>query len=599
MKKLKDILIISDIEDITVQDIREHLIKIMVIVFNVLTFPLIIIGVIEAIELNQPHAWISYIVFYLPILIALIFRNKISYTFIVILFLTSAYFIGTVNIILYGFSGAGLPVFFTIIVLATIFEGIRSGLFAIIATAIPMIIVGYLMVNNILEVDVDLMEISTKTISWITAISTLVILSSAMIFGYGYIQINLINSHRLLKRQKKDLIKANKKQKEDLELIKQTQIELKRAKEEAEQSNQLKTQFINNMSHEIRTPLNGIMGFSGLLCNDTYSPKKQKHYLEIIQNSGKQLLRIIDDILEISTLETKQVKVINEEINLNDFLMELFSVFDMRAKESNTPLYLKKGLINNSSVIITDGLKLHKILSNLIENAIKYTNKGYIEFGYNIIQNERTIEFYVKDTGVGISPEKHETIFERFRQADLELSKNVGGLGLGLSIAKENAELLGGKIKLESELNVGTTFYVQIPFLRATPEPTKKQDKEDLKVLIVEDEEVNFLYLEALFEDEFDINPVIFHAKNGKEAVKYVQDNDFSFILMDLKLPIMSGFEATKIIKEQKPNIPIIAQTAYKSEKDRKKAFAAGVDYFLTKPINTIELQNIIDKILL
>jgi signal transduction histidine kinase len=253
-----------------------------------------------------------------------------------------------------------------------------------------------------------------------------------------------------------DLEQENKKQK----------TELIEAKRKAEESDRLKTEFIQNMSHEIRTPLNSILGFSGLIKESELPAKEQGRYIDIILNSGNQLVRVIDDILEISFLETKQVKVIDKKICLNDLFSEISIVFNSKANENEIPLYLKKELSDKESFLVTDVSKLRKILCNLIENALKFTKEGFVEFGYRIRTDCKpvSLEMYVKDTGPGISPEKQEIIFSRFSQGARDLSNSYGGLGLGLSIAKENAILLGGGITLESEEGKGATFFVTIPY---------------------------------------------------------------------------------------------------------------------------------------
>ncbi len=244
-------------------------------------------------------------------------------------------------------------------------------------------------------------------------------------------------------------------------LLKKNQ-ELRKAKERAEESDKLKTEFLNNISHEVRTPMNGIIGFSNLLDDPNLSYEKRKYYSSIIKNCGHQLLRIIDDILEISNLETKQGKLNETQFCLNDFLMDLFSIFSLKAKETGIAFTIKKELNDTKSQIITDKTKLNKILSNLLENAFRYTTNGYVEMGYTVV--DKNLILYVKDSGIGISPENHENIFKRFSQEEKEISRKWGGLGLGLSIAKENAKLLGGDITLESVKGKGSIFYVTIPY---------------------------------------------------------------------------------------------------------------------------------------
>jgi PAS domain S-box-containing protein len=376
------------------------------------------------------------------------------------------------------------------------------------------------------------------------------------------------------------------------------------AKETAEQSNKLKTEFINNMSHEIRTPLNGILGFSDFLNDQDITEETRKYYVQIIKNSGQQLLHIIDDILEISELGTRQSKLNIEEVCINDLILELFSVLDKKAKENKTPLYIKKSLSDFDSTVHIDKLKLYRILNNLIDNALKFTSNGFVEFGYNL--EGESIVFYVKDTGIGIHKENHDLIFEKFSQAEKGIVNKVGGLGLGLSIANENATLMNGKLSLESELGKGSIFYVALPYKPVHKESLKplitKEDtnkKTNFKVLVAEDEEVNYLYTEILLQEHIVANCTVFHAKNGEDAVELADEiNDLDLILMDIKMPIMSGYEATKIIKKKHKNLPILALTAYSTQTDIDKALESGCSDVIVKPIRKNDFSNIIDKYL-
>jgi PAS domain S-box-containing protein len=381
----------------------------------------------------------------------------------------------------------------------------------------------------------------------------------------------------------------------DITERKNSEIELAKAKEKAEESNRLKTAFLQNMSHEIRTPLNAISGFSGLLDKSEISEEKRKSFVSIIQNSSNQLISIVTDILTISSLETKQEKVNVSSVCINTIIVELLAIFKQQAQNQNISLYAKQQLSDKQSEIYTDKTKLTQILTNLISNALKFTHEGFIEFGYNLKENE--FEFYVKDSGIGIKQEFHNIIFERFRQADKSINKIYGGTGLGLAISKAFVELLGGKIWVQSEIEKGSIFYFTIPY-----KPVREIDKslsaiqqnEIFKtILVVEDEEFNFLYIEELL---IDMDLKLIHAKDGLEAVEICKKNPtIELILMDIKLPILSGDEAAKLIKEFRPNLPIIAQSAYALEHERAK-YEEIFDDYLVKPIRENDLKKIVQK---
>lgn len=390
----------------------------------------------------------------------------------------------------------------------------------------------------------------------------------------------------------------------DITEHKEIEARLLNAKELAEESSRLKSSFLSNMSHEIRTPMNAIMGFAELLKNPAIDLEKRNEFVDIVMSSSKQLLSIIDDIIEISRIDSGLMKINKTPFYLSSFFLNIQTTLNLLVPQNkNIKIISHDYVINNNLLFYTDEVKLKQVFTNLITNAIKYTHSGYIEYGYSF-ETKDFITFYVKDTGIGINSKFHKTIFERFRQITNEFSWKQSGSGLGLAISKAYVELLGGKIWLESEVGRGSIFYFSVPIETNNGNQLigfeeKKMDYFELKegsILIVEDNEMNFEYLNNLFKE---INVPAIYAKNGLEAIECCRKyNDIKIVLMDIKMPIMDGFEASKEILKIKPNLPIIAQTAYTSVEDKENALEIGCKAFISKPIRKKELFKALSDVL-
>lgn len=396
-----------------------------------------------------------------------------------------------------------------------------------------------------------------------------------------------------LNKKNEEYLIANEELSDSLQRIREINIRLEEAKTAAEQANILKTVFLANLSHEIRTPMNGIIGFASLLEESNISPESQREYISLIHKSGKRMLNLIEDLVNISKIDSGQLEIIKREVALNCILEKIYNFYYDTARNKGLNLVLNKREAENKLIFETDESRLEQILHDLIDNALKYTKDGTIEFGFNIEEHE--IVFYVKDTGIGIPENMHELIFERFRQVDNNPHKSEEGNGLGLAICKAIIELMNGKIWVESKLMEGSTFYFSLPFEFTTRTENNGQKfknspihEKDLTVLIVEDDNMSYILLREMLAQN-NINHL--YAENGKVAVSMVHDNPLiSAILMDMKMPVMGGLEATKRIREFNPDIPIIAQTAYSSEEDKRMIMSAGCNDVISKPIDMHEL---------
>lgn len=376
--------------------------------------------------------------------------------------------------------------------------------------------------------------------------------------------------------------------------------QLKQALLKAEEGDRLKSAFLANMSHEIRTPMNGIIGFLDLLENDSISVQQRNEYMNIIRSSSIQLLNIVNDIVDISKIESGLITIHETSFDIKQLLGEIEMQYKPGLEEKNLYFKMNCTLDEKDRRLTTDHTKLRQVFSNLISNAIKFTNDGGIQL--TCLKRNKFIEFCIADTGMGIPASIHSKVFDRFVQADPGFSRIQEGTGLGLSICKAYVEKLGGRIWLESSPNKGSKFFFTIPVEPSenTGEGNKEEDNtvddsNDRLIMVVEDEIYNFLFVEQVLQNE---GIRVLHAENGIKAIDMVKENpEIGMVFMDIRMPGIDGYESTMRIKEIRPDLPVIALTALALSGDREKAIESGCDDYLKKPVLKDELLAIIEKI--
>jgi PAS domain S-box-containing protein len=393
----------------------------------------------------------------------------------------------------------------------------------------------------------------------------------------------------------------------DISERKQAEDNLKQALKRAEESDRLKSAFLATMSHELRTPLNGIIGFSEILVSSDLSEDEIKDFANSILSSGNNLLQIVNDIIDISLIEADEIKISKEKFYINKTLKDIHTTFINYDKIQNNQIdiIINYELEEGEDIIYTDETKFRQIINNLIKNAFKFTHQGTIEFGYTV-KTENDIpflQFYVKDTGIGIPEDKQSIIFERFRQADDSHTRKYGGIGLGLAITEKLLKLLGGKIWVESEEGKGSTFFFTLPFdpdEKPISTDTKAEkifyDWKDKTILVVEDNIIVYQFIELALRKT---KACLLWTKRGKDAIStFKSSKEIDLVLMDIQLPDINGYEVTKQLKKINKDIPVIAQTAFALEGDKEKSLEAGCDDYITKPIKPKKLLSLIDKYL-
>ncbi len=386
---------------------------------------------------------------------------------------------------------------------------------------------------------------------------------------------------------------------EDITRRKEVTNELIKAKEKAEEGDKLKTAFLNNISHEVRTPLNGIVGFSELVIQPDLRQEEKELYLKILNECTERLVNTITNYMDISLIAAAGISVRSEPVDLSLILETVYQKYQAECLSKNLEL-IKQIPSEKKAHLLTDAALLEKALRHLLDNAIKFTGKGRITLGVTYTNNE--VELFVRDTGAGIDPEAQSTVFQIFMQADAAVTRGHEGSGLGLSIAKGLVELLGGRISMESELGKGSSFYMTFPYINGIGLEIKSPGKSDERrntsksslILIAEDDGSNSTFLITILK-KASFNYLL--APNGREAVELCLTHpEISLVLMDLKMPVMDGFSATRKIKELRKDLPVIGVTALAMTGDKEKALDAGIDEYLSKPVKPDVLLSVIKK---
>ena len=416
-------------------------------------------------------------------------------------------------------------------------------------------------------------------------------------------------AEELLEKKSSEVYNINK----NLEkLIYERTLELEEALKAANIAKEVKSNFLANMSHEIRTPMNGIIGFTQLLLK-TNLEEKQKKYVGIIESSTKTLMSIINNILDFSKIESGKTEIDLVEVDMTKELTNNILLFSKDAK--------KKGINYNFNIdekiadfLYVDIHKVKQVLSNLINNAIKFTDENKkINIDIDLkddLDNKQTILFSVEDQGVGIHPDKQSKIFEAFTQADNSITRKFGGTGLGLNISTAIVKLLGGKLQLKSEENIGSTFFFELEFEKVQNSHNNETEildldiknntsdmsdySQNLNILVVDDNEINLLLISEVLKN---LNIKFVLAQDGQDAINKCKEEKFDIILMDINMPILNGIEATHILRDTyKIETPIIALTANSLEGDKEKFIENGMNDYLSKPFNVDKFKDIINK---
>lgn len=451
----------------------------------------------------------------------------------------------------------------------------------------------------------------TKELLLIIVITTLVGLIAAVYYSRKWVYRPLRLVTNILETDREISISLLKREPGEFGHIgnlfedhRRNRFQLEKSKQKAEESDKLKSTFLANLSHEIRTPMNAIIGFSDLLLNENLSEDLKMKYLKIINSSGKSLVSIIEDLIEMSKIDAKLIVPNYKGLDIEKCVKELYNTLKVTVPDDKSiDFYIIESTDKLENNILTDEVKLKQIIVNLLTNAIKFTDNGHVAFGYSINKEEQLLEFRVEDTGIGISKNDLKVVFDRFRRVEDDYSMSLSGLGLGLSISKAYVEMLGGEINVESVYGGGSVFKFTIPLIyeeyivenNAVNEESLNKNADAKIILVAEDDNINFLLLKTILELK---GHIVLRARNGQEVVDISRSNPaIDLIFMDIKMPVLDGYEAFEMIKKDNPDLIVIAQTAHSSSEVKERIMKAGFSGYITKPLDKEKIYEIIIKV--
>lgn len=564
-----------------ISQIKERMLNMSILLFTILFIPSIFFMIFRIMEFGFKLFYLLELIGGIFIILIFFLRKKLSITFRTIAIIVISTLAVTTELFTVGILSTTLLIYSSLVLIIALYLGQKASYLSLILFSIIILIVALLSHFKLIFFEIDAVSYIYSIPAWLDHLVTFLLAVGVITLSYNTLYRSLV---KVIDNQKK----MNDK--------------LEEAILNSEEGKKLKSAFLSTISYEIRTPMNGILGFVDILKKKKLTEEKTKHFLDIIQSSCNQLLKVVNDIIDYSMIESGQIELFRQELNLKDLLRSLFAYYQPIANRKNLILDYVKNEDDHNPIIFSDNLKLYQILSNLISNAVKFTNFGKVEFGYAIKDN--FIEFFVKDSGIGMKKELKNIAFEKFKKLRIDENQQDYGTGLGLTISKAFVEIMGGKIWFESVENEGSIFYFTVPYQASVS--IAQTDVKTSYTMDVNWNQKSILLLEESTSNEQQIrgilditNAHIIQTDSGEEIIKICQQTpEIDIVILDVATKDITGFDTTRAVKKIRPNLPVFILSANTLQGDREKAINAGSDQFLKKPVNANLLLKLIDFML-